>query len=252
MSEATNIFITLGTMPPEEAVAYMKAQDLTAETFHWTDLWQSQHDRAFTISCLARADLLERLHESLVKSVSGELDRTDWLLQTRALLQKEGLWGTVEETDPETGEQLKTTFNEARLRLIHDTNVRQALAAGKWQNLLRTQARNPYVRYISADDDRTCPEHRAWHNVVLPIDDPWWDTHRPPNGYHCRCKVVGVSKVKYRRGYSESRPGAEIDEDAPIVREPYKPGLRLRPWRHHRRRRIARRNGGQKFRQTLA
>lgn len=230
-----NEFEKLATLPPEEAIAYMKARGITAETYHYTDLWQSQHDRAFTISRLTRADLLERIQESLIQSVAGDMTRNDWLVQTRALLQKEGLWGNVEVTDPNTGEQLSTTFNEARLRLIFDTNVRQALAAGQWQSLLRTKARNPYVRYIAMDDDRTRPEHRAWHNVVLPIDDPWWDTHRPPNGYHCRCRVVGISKVKFRRGYSESRPGAEDDEDAPLVREAFKterPPEQLVEWRN--------------------
>jgi SPP1 gp7 family putative phage head morphogenesis protein len=158
-------------------------------------------------------------------------------MDTRTLLQKEGLWGTVEVTDPITGEPLKTTFNEARLRLIHDTNVRQALAAGQWQRMLRNQARYPYARYVAMDDERTRPDHRAWHNTVLPIDHPWWSTQRPPNGYHCRCRVIGLTQAEFEHGFSQSRPGAETDENAPLVRETFKtepPPEQLLDWRNPR------------------
>jgi len=43
------------------------------------------------------------------------------------------------------------------------------------------------------------PEHIAWHNTVLPADDPWWDTHYPPNGWGCKCGVVSLSERQARR-----------------------------------------------------
>lgn len=234
MSAATD-FAELSRLKPAEAVAYMQGREMVAETGHYTDLWKSQHERAFTISRLTRADLLERVQQSLSKSTAGDLTRRDWLKQTKALLQKEGLWGTVEVKDPQTGEPLKTTFNEARLRLIYDTNVRQALAAGQWQRMLRNRDSHPYVRYVSMDDSRVRPLHRLWHNTVLPIDHPFWQTHRPPNGYHCRCRVIGVTQADFERGFAQSRPGAKTDENAPLVRENFKtdpPPEQLVNWRN--------------------
>lgn len=234
MSAATE-FAKLSRVQPAEAIAYMDGRKLVAETGHYTDLWKDQHSRAFTISRLTRADLLERVQESLTKSTAGDLTRRDWIKQTRALLKKEGFWGTVEVEDPKTGEPLKTTFNEARLRLIYDTNVRKALAAGQWQRMLRNKASHPYVRYVSMDDGRVRPLHRLWHNTVLPIEHPFWETHRPPNGYHCRCRVVGVTQAEFERGFAQSRPGAETDETAPLVREDFKteaPPEQLVDWRN--------------------
>lgn len=173
--------------------------------------------------------------ESLIHATAGDLTRRDWLKQTKALLPKEGLWGTVEVTDPKTGEIKKTRFNEARLRLIHDTNVRQALAAGQWQRIVRNRDSHPYVRYVSMDDGRVRPLHRLWHNTVLPVEHPFWQTHRPPNGYHCRCRVVGVTKAEFERGFAQSRPGAETDSNAPLVRENFKteaPPKQLMDWRN--------------------
>lgn len=243
---AASEFAQLARLRPAEAIAYMDRRWRVAGTGHYSDLWQAQHEHAFTISRLTRADLLERVHGSLTEAVAGDLSRRDWLRQTQALLKKEGLWETVEVKDPITGEMLKTTFNEARLRLIHDTNVRQARAAGDWERMQRNQAIFPYARYVSMDDSRVRADHRAWHNTVLPVNHPWWSTHRPPNGYHCRCRVVALTQAQFDRGYSESRPGAEFEQpgaetktglNAPLVREPFKtepPPTKLVDWRNPR------------------
>ena len=234
MSAASD-FARLQRLPPAEAMAFMDGRQLSAETYHWHDLWREEHQRAFTVSRLARGDLLEALQTSLAKSVAGDLSRRDWIKSTEQLLKNAGWWGTTEVTDPRTGELLKTRFNHARLQLIFDTNVRQAAAAGQWQRLVRNQRTHPYARYVAMDDDRTRPQHRAWHNVTLPLDDPWWSTHRPPNGYRCRCRMIGVTQREYDQGEVLDRPGAETDRKAPIVRAPMAktaPPEALRDWRN--------------------
>ena len=234
MSAASD-FARLQRLPPAEAMAFMDGRQLTADTYHWHDLWRDEHQRAFTVSRLARGDLLEALQASLAKSVAGDLSRRDWIKSTEQLLKNAGWWGTTEVTDPRTGELLKTRFNHARLQLIFDTNVRQAAAAGQWQRMLRNQRTHPYARYVAMDDDRTRPQHRAWHNVTLPLDDAWWATHRPPNGWRCRCRVIGVTQREYDQGEVLDRPGAETDRKAPIVRAPMAktaPPEALRDWRN--------------------
>ncbi|MBS7349377.1 MAG: minor capsid protein, partial [Comamonas sp.] len=203
--------------------------------FNAYDLWHSEHGRAFTISRLARADLLEALQQSLAKSVAGDLTRRDWINNAEQLLQDAGWWGVKEVIDPRTGELLKTRFNHARLQLIFDTNVRQAAAAGQWQRMLRHQRTHPYARYVSMNDGRTRELHRSWHNVTLPLDDPWWSTHRPPNGWRCRCRVIGVTQAEYDRGTTQSRPNAATDGNAPLIEEPLKkqaPEHPTRAWRN--------------------
>ena len=234
MSAASD-FARLQRLPPAEAMAFMDGRQLTADTYHWHDLWRDEHQRAFTVSRLARGDLLEALQASLAKSVAGDLSRRDWIKSTEQLLKNAGWWGTTEVTDPRTGEMLKTRFNHARLQLIFDTNVRQAAAAGQWQRMLRNQRTHPFARYVAMDDERTRPQHRAWHNVTLPLDDPWWSTHRPPNGYRCRCRMIGVTQREYDQGEVLDRPGAETDRKAPIVRAPMAktaPPEALRDWRN--------------------
>lgn len=234
MSAASD-FARLQRLPPAEAIAFMDGRQLSAETYHWYDLWREEHQRAFTVSRLARGDLLEALQTSLAKSVAGDLSRRDWIKSTEQLLKNAGWWGTTEVTDPRTGELLKTRFNHARLQLIFDTNVRQAAAAGQWQRLVRNQRTHPYARYVAMDDERTRPQHRAWHNVTLPLDDAWWATHRPPNGWRCRCRVIGVTQREYDQGVVLDRPGAETDQGAPLRSTPMvkaAPPVSLRDWRN--------------------
>ena len=63
----------------------------------------------------------------------------------------------------------------------------------------------PYLRYVATLDDRTRPDHRAWHGTVLPVDHPFWQTHYPPNGWRCRYTVIQFSERQLRaRGYEVS------------------------------------------------
>ena len=100
--------------------------------------------------------------------------------------------------------------------------TRQAYATGLWERVERTKAALPYVRYITRGDDRVRPAHQAWDNLALPVDDDFWKTHWPPNGWRCRCRVMSMTKADYQRGYTLDRPGAETDPNAPLVRKPLK------------------------------
>lgn len=79
----------------------------------------------------------------------------------------------------------------------------QAYAAGRWQQIQRLKKVRPYLRYVHVDPELlqpwSRPEHAHWHNTILAIDDPWWDTHYPPNGWNCRCYVQSLSERDLKR-----------------------------------------------------
>ncbi len=94
-----------------------------------------------------------------------------------------------------------------RLQIIYDTNLRSAHAAGRWQQIERSKSTRPFLRYSAVLDTRTRPAHRAWHGKILPVDDPFWSTHYPPNGWRCRCTVIQYSQAQLdSRGWSVSEP----------------------------------------------
>lgn len=95
-----------------------------------------------------------------------------------------------------------------------------------FENLLRTQTQIVYnsarfkeyespeiaeiiwgYEYMTVGDDRVRPNHAACDGVILPKEDPFWQTHWPPNGWRCRCQVVPVfDKTRIRRPLSNNLP----------------------------------------------
>lgn len=206
-------FAALFKLSPAEAATYMQGREDLAPTFSWQDLWQEEHAQQFTVSRLTRLDLLSAVQAALEAAVQGDLNRSDWMAGMEAALKGAGWWGSIELTDPATGDTVTTKFNENRLKLIFDTNVRMANSAGRWERFQRTRGTHAYVRYITKRDERVRAAHRAWDNLTLPIDAPFWHTHWPPNGWRCRCRVMAVSRRDYENGLAPD--GRPLQKTAP-------------------------------------
>ena len=43
--------------------------------------------------------------------------------------------------------------------------------------------------YRTVGDSRVRPDHEALDGIAKPVDDPFWNTFYPPNGFLCRCTV---------------------------------------------------------------
>ena len=87
-----------------------------------------------------------------------------------------------------------------RTRVIYRTNLRTSYAAGRWRQLQAGKERRPYWRYRhSAASEDPRPEHLAWDGIVLSADDPWWNTHYPPNGWGCNCFVEALNRRDLKR-----------------------------------------------------
>lgn len=215
MASPAQEFAALRKLPPAEAVAYLGRRGQLTQTYSWKDLWEDEHAQQFTVSRLARLDLLEDIRSQITRSVGGDLSRKDFMRDSEKLLASAGWWGEKTVTDPATGKEVTTTFDPARLKLIYDTNTRMAYSAGLWERMERNKKTHPYVRYITQGDEKVRESHRAWANVTLPIGDPFWQTHYPPNGWRCRCRAVAVSRRDYESGVTPT--GMAMVKKAPTI-----------------------------------
>jgi len=177
-------------LPPAEAIDFFRAKGFKVG-FAWQDVWQEEHARAFTVAKAMSRDVLETIREAVDEALAKGETLETFRAKLTPLLQAKGWWGRKRMIDPATGLARTVQLGSPRrLKIIYDMNMRMARAAGRWEKIQRTKDALPYLRYTAVMDERTRPQHAEWHGTILPVDDPWWDTHYPPCGWNCRCTVI--------------------------------------------------------------
>jgi SPP1 gp7 family putative phage head morphogenesis protein len=180
-------------LPPEKAIAYLRKKGYKI-TFDHKEMQREEHIYNFTVAKATSLEILQDIRAEVDKALSEGTTLNTFQKNLRPLLQEKGWWGKKVMTDPKTGEEkLVQLGSSRRLAIIFDTNLRMAYAAGRWEGIQETKDLRPFLRYVSILDGRTRPQHRSWNDVVKLADDPWWDTHYPPNGWRCRCSVQQLS-----------------------------------------------------------
>src|SRR6187551_2826118 len=170
-------------LPPDQALQWFREKGY-ALNFGWQDMWGEQHTRAFTVAKATQLDVLADIRVAVDQAIAQGISTQQFTKQLRPTLQEKGWWGEKEVTNEETGEkQIVQLGSSNRLRVIYETNLRQAHAAARWERIERTAQTRPYLRYVCLLDGRERAEHKKWHNTILPWDHPWWKTHAPPNGW---------------------------------------------------------------------
>lgn len=186
-------------LPSVEAIAFLRNK-LNIPTEHWDDFVGDLHAKGFAVAGAVKADLLREFHEAIEE-----------------MLEEGGSIGDFRERFDDIVARHGWMYNGERgwrTRVIYDNNLRTAHMAGRWAQIQETKETRPYLQYRTAGDEQVRPEHRDWDGTVLPVDDPFWDTHYPPNDYGCRCTIrtLSVRQIE-KQGLSISdRPTFERKE----------------------------------------
>ncbi len=85
-------------------------------------------------------------------------------------------------------------FNRNYLQAEYQTAKRGAQMAHLWNKFLEQKEYYPNLVYRTVGDSRVRPEHATLNGIVKPIDDPFWKTYYPPNGWRCRCTVMNTAE----------------------------------------------------------
>lgn len=163
-----------------EAIDYLKGK-LPEGSMAWDDLAGPVHGKVFTVAGATNADLVRDLQRSLVSALESGSTITRFRKDFDQAVQQHG-W----------------TYKGKRgwrTAVIFDTNMRSAHMAGRWTQIQAGKARRPFLQYRTAGDARVRPQHRAWNGLIYPVDDSFWQTHYPPNGWGCRCTVRAYSQA---------------------------------------------------------
>lgn len=188
--------VVLKSLAPAEAIAAYRrrGQNLT-ESFNWQDLFEKDHANALTVAKSAGFDILADIDKAMMAALTEGKTLEEFSRTLRPVLTDKGWWGRKLAVDPLTGEERVVQLGSLkRLKTIFETNMRVSYAAGHWSAFERNKASRPFLRYVAILDERTRPAHRARHNLVLPVDHPYWDTWAPPCGWGCRCTLQSLSQ----------------------------------------------------------
>jgi len=169
MSEVSPVGVQFG-----EAISYLKGK-LPEASQHWADLAGPVHAKVFTVAGATSAALAGDMQAALASALAEGKTLSQFRKEFDQVVAKHG-W----------------TYNGKRgwrSALIFNVNMRSATMAGRWAQLQQNKTNRPYLQYRTAGDARVRPQHRAWQGITRHIDDPFWLSHYPPNGWNCRCTV---------------------------------------------------------------
>lgn len=85
---------------------------------------------------------------------------------------------------------INETYNINYLQAEYNNAIASGQMASTWQDIQSRKEVAPWLKYKTAEDERVRESHRGLNNVVKKVDDPFWNTYYPPNGWGCRCVVV--------------------------------------------------------------
>jgi len=188
-------------LPPKDAIAFFKQKGY-AIGFTWEDVWQSEHQAAFTVAKVTQLDILRDIRGGVDSAMADGTTFETFRKNLKPLLMEKGWWGKAEMTDPLTGEtKLVQLGSTRRLRTIFDTNMRTAHSEGQWARIQDAKKAFPYLVYNANNSENPRIQHSAWDNLVLPADDPFWKAHFPVKEYGCKCNVTQMNgKMLEQRG----------------------------------------------------
>jgi len=176
--------VAFTSLPFNEAIRFFRGK-VRMPTRVWTDIQRGMHSRAFVVAGAMQDALLEDFQESIAEALEEGRTLSDFRKDFDAIVKKHG-WNYRGERG-------------WRSRVIYNTNLRTAFSAGSWAQIQRTKSRRPFLQYIGGLSAEPRPQHLAWDGLILPADDPWWQTHMPPNGWGCKCKVRTLSRREVER-----------------------------------------------------
>lgn len=183
----------------KEAIDFILNKDVVPESEWDNQYWKDQEDdvtlRAFWSSRVENARFLDRAQSFLFDELIGTTEevtgpdgiqrtalraggRANFVRQTREFMVKEGMVSGEDEFFDVENKDITDIRSENRLRLIYDTNIRQAYGFGQWKQgqhpaILK---RFPAQRFVR---DRQVMEPRPRHydsegDVRLKSDTEYW------------------------------------------------------------------------------
>ncbi len=202
---------------PEEAVEYLEQKKLFTG-YSYEDVWAEEHAVAFTVAKCMQMDVLGEIQGKLVDALKTGTGLKQFTHELEPYLKSKGWWGKKQMRDPKTGQISEVQLGSSkRLAMIWQVNMRSAYNAGIWEKA-QASSSHPYLMWqVGLVKNKHRDEHLQWNGTVLPKDDPWWESHIPPCGYGCKCRIVPISNTRLARLKKEGVPNPVVSAKGTYV-----------------------------------
>ena len=183
-----------------QAIEFFQRKDIVTPDA-WALLDARARTRAFTVAGVSRVNVLSDA----------------WRAIDAALVK-----GTDFRTfQQEIGDTLKRTWGGSvaapnwRIETIFRNNVQASYSAGRYEVTSNPDivSLRPFQMFDAIMDSRTSAVCEACDGTVLPVNDPWWSSRRPPCHHACRSGTISLSpRQADKQGVSKKKPEIEAAE----------------------------------------
>ncbi|WP_050469157.1 PBECR2 nuclease fold domain-containing protein [Herbaspirillum chlorophenolicum] len=187
-------------LPFSEAIDFFQKK-IQLPSSGWTDIWQEQHSHAYVVAGATHDALVEDFYNAIRKVQTEGTGYPAFRKQFDEIVAKHG-WA-------------HNGSPGWRSKVIYDTNISQAYSAGRYKQMMAVKHLRPFWRYRHTSTEHPRMTHLSWDGLILPADDPWFDSHMPQNGWGCKCKVDSLSRTEAARAW-EGAGKSGPDEAPPI------------------------------------
>ena len=204
--------------PNREAVALIQGRTpLVSSVFY--GLLPELRARAFTVSGIESANVLQRVRDAIAalpQGISPDGESYTWDTQKKEI---------IEELEPYLGEEGAKTRAQTLLR----TSGFQSFTTTVW-NIAQADDDTTHLQYIHGDQAKDpTPSHLALDGIVLPKDDPFWQTHTGPWGHLgcvCYIRTMNEDLVQEERDKDQQKLDAgEPPENVNVLKGPLRKQL---------------------------
>lgn len=182
----------------DEAIKIAKKRKVVLPDVYYGELKGAARAKAFSIAGLASIEQLKAVKKTMDDAIASGKSFDQW---KKAALEVNDF-----------------SLPKHRLDNIFRTNLQSSYMAGRWTQFQINKKYRPYLMYDAINDSRVRLSHLALDNVIRKVDDPFWKTHSPLNGYRCRCSLISLSEAqaKARSGKGKGLNNlGQLDDGSP-------------------------------------
>ena len=85
--------------------------------------------------------------------------------------------------------------NRQWLQTEYNTAILRAQNAAEWQQFMAEKDVFPNLEWIPSTSPNPGEDHRVFWGTVRPVEDPFWNVHKPGDRWNCKCELRQSEKA---------------------------------------------------------